>query len=160
MPKPTAQGTIEIAAPPELVYELVSNVPELPKWAAETEKCRWIDGSDGPAVGAKFRGRNRHKGRVWATTCVVTDAEPGRRFGFRAHTAGVPSASWRYSIEPTPDGCRVTESTLRLVPRPLMLLVNRTVLGIPDRDQHNQANIERTLAQLKEYAEARAAERS
>ncbi|MGH3738100.1 MAG: SRPBCC family protein [Micromonosporaceae bacterium] len=154
MPTPTAQSSIEIAAPPELVYDLVSNVPDTGKWAAETDRCRWLGGADGPAVGARFQGRNRHKGRVWATTCEVTHAEPGRRFEFRVRTAGVPSASWRYTIEPTAAGCRVTESTLRLAPRPVALLVNRALLGIPDRDSHNQANIERTLAQLKTYAES------
>ena len=153
----TAQSSIEIAAPAELVYDLVSNVPDLPKWAAETDRCTWLDGAEGPAVGARFRGRNSYHGRRWATTCTVTDADPGRRFGFRVQTAGFATASWRYEIEPTETGCRVTESTLRTVPRPIALLVNRLLLGIPDRDAHNQRNIERTLARLKEYAEAKVA---
>lgn len=157
MAEPTASSSIEIAAPPSLVYELVSDVTEVPKWAVETDRNSWLGGADKAAVGAKFRGRNRHKNRRWVTTCVVTDADPGRRFAFRVHVAGVPSAIWRYDIEPTDGGCRVAESTRRLTPRPVALLVNRFGLGIPDRDKHNQRNIERTLAQLKEYAEGLAA---
>ncbi|MGH3713309.1 MAG: SRPBCC family protein [Micromonosporaceae bacterium] len=157
MPKPTAQSTIEIAAPPELVYDIVSNVPELPKWAAETDRCRWIGGADGPAVGARFQGRNRHTWRVWSTVAKVTHADPGRRFGFQVYVYGVPSATWRYTIEPIPGGSRVTESTLRVTPRPIAMAVNAGLLGIPDRDAHNQRNIERTLAQLKTYAESLAA---
>lgn len=160
MVEPTASSSIEIAASPSLVYEVVSDVAGLPKWAEEADRCSWLSGADRAVVGAKFRGRNRHKNRRWVTTCVVTDAEQGKRFAFRVHVAGVPSATWRYDIEPTDGGCRVTESTRRLTPRPLALVVNRFGLGIPDRDKHNQRNIERTLAQLKDHAEALAAKRS
>lgn len=160
MPEPTAQGSIDIAAPPELVYDLVSDVENLPEWAAEIERCAWTGGATGPAVGAKFKGRNEHKKRKWGSLCVVTAAEPGREFAFQVRIGGVPSALWRYQIEPTDSGCRVTESTRRLVPRPVTMTVNRLFLGIKDRDNHNQVNIERTLAKLKEHAESLAAKRS
>ena len=150
----TAQASIEIAAPPKLVYDLVANVPEMGAWAAEVERLKWLDGATGPAVGARFRGVNQHRGRRWAKLCRVTAAEPGRRFEFHAYTAGLPHATWRYDIEPTAGGCRVTESTRRLSPRRLTVLFNRVALGVRDRDEHNQRNIERTLAQLKEHAEA------
>lgn len=157
MAEPTAQSSIDIAAPPELVYDIVSDIENQPKWAAETERCKWLGDATGPAVGAKFRGVNKHKGRVWAMGCKVTDADPGKRFAFRVGLAGVPTAHWRYEIEPTADGCRVTESTRRLSPKIPTAAVN-LALGIKDRDEHNQANIEKTLAQLKEYAEKRATE--
>ncbi|MPY76908.1 MAG: SRPBCC family protein [Actinophytocola sp.] len=160
MAEPTAQSSIDIAASPELVYELVSDVPNLPDWAAEIQRCTWTGGATGPAVGARFTGRNEHKKRKWGSLCVVTAADPGREFGFQVRIAGVPSALWRYQIEPTDTGCRVTESTRRLTPRPVALAVNRLLLGIRDRDDHNQANIERTLAGLKEHAESQAAKRA
>lgn len=158
--EPTAQSSIEIAAPPELVYELVSDVPNLPDWAAEIQRCTWVGGATGPVVGAKFKGHNEHKKRKWGSLNVVTAADPGREFAFQVRIAGAPSALWRYRIEPTDDGCRVTESTRRLTPRPVALAVNRLFLGIRDRDDHNQANIERTLARLKDHAEALAARRA
>lgn len=159
MAEPTAQSSIEIAAAPEAVYELVSDIPNQPKWAAEVERCTWTGDSTGPAVGATFRGINQHNKRKWPMSCVVTHAEPGRKFAFKVQFAGVPSALWSYEIEPTENGCRVTESTRRVAPRPIVLAVNRLGLGIADRDQHNQANIERTLASLKAYAEQQAAKR-
>ncbi|MGH3740669.1 MAG: SRPBCC family protein [Micromonosporaceae bacterium] len=151
---PTAQGTIEIEAPPELVYGLVSNVPAMPEWAAETERCVWIGGADRAEEGARFRGRNAHRRRKWATTCTVTAAEAGERFSFKVAVGGFHTATWWYDIEPTDTGCRVTEGTQRRVPWLLALVVNRGLLGIPDRDAHNQRNIERTLEQLKAHAEA------
>lgn len=86
----------------------------------------------------------------------MTEAEPSRRFAFRVQVMGVPSALWRYEIEPTETGCRVIESTRRLTPRITTLAVNRLLLGIRDRDEHNQRNIEATLASLRQYAELEA----
>lgn len=156
MAEPTAQSSIDIAAPPELVYEIVSDVENLPKWAAETTKCKWLGEATGPAVGAKFRGVNKHKGRIWAMSCKVTEAEPGRTFAFDVGLAGVKTAHWRYDIEPADGGCRVTESTRRISPRVPTIAFNRAMLGIKDRDEHNQHNIERTLEQLKAFAEKQA----
>jgi uncharacterized protein YndB with AHSA1/START domain len=158
MDDPTAQGSIDIDVPPELAYELITDVTTLPEWAAEADRCRWLGDATGPAVGARFRGRNRHKGRRWSTTCKVTAADPGRRFAFTVVVMGARTAEWEYEIEPTGAGCRVTESTRRLGPRTPSKLANR-LLGIRDRDAHNQANIERTLAGLKAHAEARAGSR-
>lgn len=151
MTEPTAQSSIEINAPAERVYELVSDVPNVPKWAAEVDKCTWVEGADGPEVGAKFRGINENKGRRWPMTCKVTDAEPGKRFAFQVSLV-VPSALWWYDIEPTETGCKVTEGTRRLQPKIIVDLINR-LIGVPDRDSHNQANIEKTLAALKAHAE-------
>lgn len=155
MDDPTAQSTIEVDAPPALVYDLVTDIAGAAEWAEEADAARWLGGATGPAVGARFRGRNRHKGRRWSTTCTVTAADPGRRFAFDVSLAGVTTARWEYEIEPTGTGCRVTERTRRVVPLPVATVANR-LLGVRDRDAHNQANIERTLANLKRHAEARA----
>jgi len=151
----TASASIDIAAPPELVYDLVSDVTGLPDWAVETDRCTWVGGATGAAVGAKFRGHNRNRGRAWSTTCKVTAADPGRHFAFQVYAGGIPSAQWEYLIEPTDAGCRVTESTRRQVPKAIATVANR-LLGIErgDRDAHNQRNIETTLAQLKARAES------
>jgi hypothetical protein len=157
MDNPTAHATIDVDAPPALVYELIADVTAVPGWAAETDRCRWLDGATGAAVGARFRGRNRHKGRRWSTTCTVTAADPGRRFAFEVRAVGVRTAEWEYEIEPTTAGCRVTESTRRLaMPPALVNGLMGVLLGVPDREAHNQANIERTLANLKHHAESRA----
>jgi uncharacterized protein YndB with AHSA1/START domain len=156
--EPTAQSSIDIAAPPELVYRIVSDVTSIAEWAEETQRCAWLGDATGPAVGAKFRGVNKHKGRKWAMTCTVTEATEGRRFAFRVSLLGVPTAVWSYEIEPTEQGCRVTESTRRLAPDLPTVLVNRYILGVGDRDSHNQRNIERSLQRLKSYAERQAAD--
>ena len=159
MATPTAQSSVTIDAPADVVYDLVSDVTRAGEWAAETTRGTWLGDATGSAVGARFRGHNKHRGRPWSTTCVVTAAEPGRAFEFRVGLAGVRTALWRYEIEPTESGCRVTESTTRLVPKAATVPLNLLALGIRDRDKHNQANIEKTLAKLKTYAETAAANR-
>ena len=159
MEQPTASASIDIDAPADLVYEIVSDVTRLPEWAAETERCHWIGSATGPAVGARFRGRNRYRTIPWTTTCKVTAADPGRRFAFDVHVAVVRTATWEFALEPAGEGCRVTESTRRHVPGLLTVPVN-LALGVRDRDEHNQRNIEATLAGLKSYAEERARTRA
>lgn len=155
MAEPTARSSIEIAAPPEVVYRIVTDVENVADWAEEAYRCAWRDGAARAEVGAKFRGLNKHNGRKWAMGCTVTEAEEGSRFAFQVSMLGVPTAWWRYDIEPTPEGCLVTESTRRLAPN-LPTRAASLFLGIGDRDEHNQRNIERSLLRLKDFAEKRA----
>lgn len=150
--RPNAASTIDVAAPPERVYDIVADVTGIGRWAAETTACQWIGGATEAAVGARFRGRNQ-KGRMkWSTTCEVVAADPGRRFAFDVRVGPVRSARWEYLIEPTDEGCRVTELTTRFAPDLPTALVAKA-MRVGHRDAHNQRNIEQTLAQLKAFAE-------
>ena len=51
--------TIDVSAPPERVYGLISDITRMGEWSPECRRCEWIDGATGPAVGARFRGHNR-----------------------------------------------------------------------------------------------------
>src|SRR5690606_41579722 len=79
MENANAEASIDIDAPPELVYDLIADVTTMPEWAAETHRCRWLGGATEAVVGAKFRGSHRHKGRRWSATSPVTAADRGRR---------------------------------------------------------------------------------
>lgn len=46
-------------AKPEVVYELVADVTRMHEFSPEIEKCTWRKGATGPAVGAKFRAKNK-----------------------------------------------------------------------------------------------------
>jgi len=147
----------QVRADPATVYALVSDVTRMGSWSPETTSCRWLDGATGPAVGAKFRGSNRH-GPVlrWSTTCTVTDADPGRRFAFDVDYAGVPISTWSYDFVPTADGCTVTESWTDLRPR-VMRVASVPIMGVADRAKHNRRGMETTLAALRATAEGRPA---
>lgn len=50
----------EIKASRERLWEMVSDVTRMGDWSPETTTAVWTGGATGPAVGAKFRGSNRH----------------------------------------------------------------------------------------------------
>ena len=59
---PTAQrgqASIEIAAPPDLVYDLIADVTRMGEWSPECYRCEWLDGASAATPGARFRGYNR-----------------------------------------------------------------------------------------------------
>ncbi|MEQ0559421.1 SRPBCC family protein [Amycolatopsis sp. NEAU-NG30] len=154
MNAPTATGRIEIDAAPEVVYALVSDPGSLADVAEEYAGHEWVGGASAPAVGAQFRGRNRRGLRRWSTLSTITDADPGRCFGFEVTSvAGLPVARWQYDFEPGGDGCVVVESMWERRPA-WFKAVTATVTGVWDRDEANAANIAATLARLKRAAEA------
>jgi hypothetical protein len=155
MTDPSATATIEIAAPAERIYALVTDLPRMDKLAEENRGGRWLGRATRAVVGAKFRGTNRNGSRTWCTTARVTDLEPGRRFGFNVTVmlGIIPIARWEYTLEQNGTGCRVTESTWDRRPhwfRPISEL--RT--GTTNRSHRNQRHIQRTLERLKTTAEA------
>ena len=105
--------TVYFAAPPALVWDLVSDVTRIGEFSPETFEARWLDGAAGPRVGARFRGHVRRNGRgpVYWTTCTVTASEPGREFAFAVNGPDeVIVNTWRYRLDPREDGTDVTES--------------------------------------------------
>jgi uncharacterized protein YndB with AHSA1/START domain len=98
-------ASVHVEAPPEKVYDLVSDVTRMGEWSPETVSCQWVGGSTGPAVGAKFKGRNKAGILRWSTTPEVTAAEPGREFAFKTS-----DTNWRYTFEADGSGTKVTES--------------------------------------------------
>ncbi len=105
--------TLHMAAPPERVWDLVSDVTRIGRYSPETFEAEWIDGATGPAVGARFRGhvKRNQKGPVYWTTCTVTESDPGRTFAFGVGSPGKPPLNvWRYDVVAAGDGSDVTES--------------------------------------------------
>lgn len=143
-----------IAAPPERVWSMISDVTRMGEWSPETTGCEWRKGASGAEVGARFRGRNEYGEKSWKTDCVVTECEPGRSFSFLVKAGPVKVARWEYRIEPTDDGgSRVEERWIDL--RPTMLKApGKWVSGVGDRESHNRAGMEQTLERLAAAAEA------
>jgi uncharacterized protein YndB with AHSA1/START domain len=143
-----------VAAPPERVYDLVSDVVRMGEWSPETVRCRWLGGATGPAVGARFAGTNSFRRLTWRTECQVTAAERGREFAFEVTGGGfLPVAVWRYELRPVDGGCEVTEHwTDRR--GTLLRWYGRLILAVPDRAEHNRRGMEQTLARLKAAAES------
>lgn len=120
--------SLHVAAEPSRLYELVSDVTNMPRWSPETYRTRWIGGATGPAPGARFRGSNRWKFIRWTTTVEVEVAEPGREFTFATWLEGAKRTRWSYTFEPKEGGTLVTESRTRLSIAPIRGNVDRVFM--------------------------------
>lgn len=147
----SAQASVDIAADPDAVYQLLTNLATLAELAEETTAMRWKKG-DSVRPGAVFVGSNRNGWHRWSTQCTVIAAEPGRAFAFDVRSLGIPVARWRYDIEERPGGCRVTESTWDQRPGWFSKTAGLAT-GVRDRGTANAEHIRLTLERLKVRAE-------
>ena len=47
--------TVHMVAPPNAIWELVSDVTRIGEFSPETFEAEWLDGATGPEVGARSR---------------------------------------------------------------------------------------------------------
>ena len=145
----SGEATVHIDAPPERVYGMVSDVTRMGEWSPETYECEWVEGATGPAVGAKFKGRNKQGIMKWSTTPEVIAADPGREFAFVTKMGGREATRWRYRFEPADGGTKVTESWEEIwSPLPM-----RAFSVATRRYQKLDGGIRATLDRLKAAAE-------
>jgi hypothetical protein len=146
------QKSIQIAAVPEIVYDLIADVTWIGEWSPECYRCELLDGAQTADVGARFRGYNRLGRYRWATTAVVTTARRGHEFAFTVlhDKTGRDETMWRYRLEPSSGGTLLTES-FEFVWWPV---VNRAVeMFIPRGSQVNRG-IHETLQRIATGASA------
>jgi hypothetical protein len=144
------EESIVIAATPDVLYRLVSDVTRMGEWSPECQGAEWIDGATGPAAGAAFRGHNRLGPRRWTTTSTVTMAEPGREFAFTVRVGGREATRWRYEFKPRDGGTVVTES-FDYVWAPFPFAIGNFLLR---RHRQLRKGMRMTLRRIKIVAEA------
>jgi uncharacterized protein YndB with AHSA1/START domain len=153
-PPPVDTASVTIAAPPELVWDMVSDVTRMGEWSPECTSCRWVGRHRGPVVGARFVGFNRRGWARWATTNEVVESERGTAFAFRTRETGVV---WGYRFEQAPgaDGTVVTERRDMTGARTwLVRLAGPFVGGADNHADELREGMRKTLDRLKAAAEA------
>lgn len=97
-------ASVDVAARPESVWEVVSDVRRMSEWSPE---CRRIVvlGSPKEGVGTTFLGVNRRGWAMWPTTSKVVRFEPARAVAWRTRESG---ATWTYELTPTGSGTTLT----------------------------------------------------
>jgi len=63
--------TVHMAAPPEQVWDLVSDVTRIGSYSPETFEAEWIEGATGPAVGARCFQQGRAAAAAVAGICGI-----------------------------------------------------------------------------------------
>jgi hypothetical protein len=147
--------TARMQARPEDLYALVADVTRTPEFSPEIVECRWLGGATGPAVGARFKARNKMPNRpTFSNKPVVTVTEPGRTFAFSRTEPFGGTVEWRYDFAADGDGTLVTESyTVTKPVSPVGWFIIGTLFGRKDRIADLRVGMEQTLDRLREVVE-------
>jgi hypothetical protein len=145
--------SIVVAAPPDALYDMVSDVTRMGEWSPICKACWWDEG-DSLRVGAWFTGRNELSERVWETRSQVVAAQPGQEFAFVVGGAWV---RWGYAFTPVEAGTQVTESW-EFLPAGIARFHERygddAQAQIVNRTEAARDGIPLTLAAIKKAAES------
>ena len=152
---PGGEVSLHIAAPPERVWALVSDVTRIGEFSPETFEAAWTRGSTGPEVGASFKGHVKRNGvgPTYWSPCQVTRCVPLEVFEFSVGTDAVTLNNWGYRLEADDDGAGTTVTEyFRLEPalpmRLYWLLLGRL------RGRTNERGMRTTLERMKAVLEA------
>ena len=150
-PLRVVSDSIEVEAPPAAVFDLLADPRQHPRIDGSGSLRGAISGPERLTKGAHFGMDMKLFGLPYKIRNTVVELEEDRRIAWR-HFGG---HRWRYVLEPTARGTRVTESfdysRYGTLPR---LFVELS--GFPER---NRRGIAGTLARLKQAAEQDTAHR-
>ncbi|HNP57671.1 MAG TPA: SRPBCC family protein [Gordonia sp. (in: high G+C Gram-positive bacteria)] len=125
--QPTIEVEMKVAATPEEVWPVVTDITLPVDLPGELYEAEWLADADGPAVGARFVGRNRidNLGQT-ETVCTVVELEPGRRWVYSVNVGDMePWAQWGFEVDPSRDGSVVRQFVrIGLAPSPLKVAID------------------------------------
>jgi hypothetical protein len=156
---PVVAAQIDIEAPPERVWPLVSDIFLMPGLSGELQEVAWLDGVTGPAVGCRFAGRNANAALgSWETVSTVVECDEPRCFAWVVGDPGHPSTTWRFSLRPDGAGT-VLEQWMQMGPGRSGLSL--AIDAMPDKEakivfvrlRELEGAMKHNLAAIKELAE-------
>ena len=149
----THQDAVIVAATPEAVYDLVSDITRTGEWSPVCTSCWWDEEAEAGRVGAWFTGQNELPDRTWETRSQVIVADRGREF---AWLVGGAFVRWGFTVQAEGAGTRLTE-TWEFLPEGLSMFADkfgdRAADEIEDRTRQAHAGIPQTLAKIKQIVE-------
>ena len=143
-------ASVDVAAPPETVWSVVSDVTRMPEWSPELRRL-FVLGSRAPRVGMQLLGINRRGYAAWPTTSKVTRFEPGRAVAWKTRESG---ATWTYELEAVEGGTRLIGR--RDLPKYTLgtTLMAPLIGGADGHDRELADGIRATLERIKATVEA------
>jgi uncharacterized protein YndB with AHSA1/START domain len=145
--------SIDINAPRAKVWDLVADFGNMRRWSPELRRIVWLGRADGPAVGARFVGINRHGLALWATISKVSKCDEQSEIAWEVSPS---SMRWGYRFEDLPaGGTRVTEYREPYKKQPAAInAVSRSGLIGRQREDLMRAGMQTTLERVKAAAES------
>ena len=153
---PGAVVEVDIKAKAADVWAMVSNPALSAEFSGESLGAEWADGAVGPALGARFIGRNKHKAiGEWEVPCFVHRYVEGKEFGWVTSDPENPGAQWCFEVASIAGSVRLRYS-LTLGPGPSG--ITKAIENMPDREpdilrrrvQEHRANMQRVVDGVKE----------
>ena len=145
---PGDRATVFIAAEPDRVWQLISDVTRMGDWSPECYRGMWLTPRRGK--GALFLGLNKDRGLRWPSPAIVTESERGKTFAFRA-ASGV---LWRYRLTADEGGCVLTEERITRGEFRWVRMAYRLFLGGYDRRMNVlRSGMQQTVERVKAAAE-------
>lgn len=144
------EASIEIAAAPEVVYDLVADITRMGEWSQEATGGTWTQG-DGN-VGDWFDGTNESGERSWTRECEVAAADRGRDFTFAVGGIEHNRTWWSFEMAPlATGGTTLTERWWIVNKSPA--IVDATDEQFAARVAFTETMLESTIAGVKTAAE-------
>ena len=156
---PAVAAEVYIEAPPERVWDLVSEIALMAELSSELQEVTWLDAVAGPAVGNRFTGRNAHPAMgEWETVSTVTECDPPHRFAWAVGDPAHPAATWRFTLKPAGEGT-LLEQWYQMGPARSGL--NIAIDAMPDKEakivfvrmREHETGMRHNLAEIKNRAE-------
>lgn len=143
--QPTVEVTQRVGCDAPTAWSYVTDITLPARCSAELQSVEWLDGADGVAVGARFRGSNAHAAiGEWQTVCEVVEIEDQRRWVYNVLGHDGPIASWGFEVDPAGDGVLIRQWA-RMGPGPSGLSIG--IAAQPDKEGRI---IERRLAEWRQ----------
>jgi uncharacterized protein YndB with AHSA1/START domain len=141
-----------VNAPPEQVWDLLTDFDRLPEWSPELLKMVPLK-RGGLRLGQWYLGVNRRKAVVWPTRSVVAELVPGRTIAWDTKSSG---ARWVWEVAPAGESTHVVHR--RPVPARLTLgskvFAGAFLGGSAGHADELEEGMARTVARLKAAAES------
>lgn len=145
--EPVVQLTIDIAAPAEVVFDMLADPAQHPKIDGSRTVRRLLRGPRRLTSGSRFSVGMRLFGIPYRVTNRVVEFEPNRLIAWRHFEP----QRWRYELDPAVGGTRVREAfDYSFYP-----LAGRWLIRLSGWPERNRRAIAQTLLRLKAAAEDR-----
>jgi uncharacterized protein YndB with AHSA1/START domain len=141
---------VDIAAPPQAVWSVVSDVTRMPEWSPECRRILPL-GSQRSGTGTRFVGINRRGWAVWPTTSTVVRFETDRAVAWKTRQS---AATWTYELEPTGAGTRLSARRDLDAYSPMTKAGAPLIGGAVGHDRELTEGLRTTLERIKAAVEA------
>lgn len=150
MAAPLLKAEIDINAPVDKVWSLISDFKRMPEWSPQ---CRLMKPLGAVRPGTRTINFNRRGRMFWPTSSVITEFVPERKLAFRVSEN---RTVWSYELEPTANGTRVVESRHAENGETTAVsafLVGKFMGGTPGFEQELVDGMNASLSRIKAAAE-------